>query len=281
MLTYMNEKDNEFCFTHDGYFRTGDLGYIDQNGCIVICGRIKESIVLKNGEKLLPEEIEKKYQNLDCISDLIVFKVPDDGGCDAFSIAIIKDKDKGIPDEPTKTRVYDRANNLPPMYRPKDVYIVKEFPLSSSHKVQRFRLTQMATEGNDAPITDASMIPVDEDEITSQLRQILIKIGGSQWKTQQLTQGLLLNLDSLATVDLYVAIQDKWQIDLFQTSIQPETFGELLDIVKNYDLLDKRNKIDLNLSEYPKPYLLTTNINKHQTISSLNPSPASRIVFFF
>ena len=253
MISYINPKDNEGCFTDDGYFKTGDLGYFDSNNCLNICGRIKESIVLRNGEKLLPEEIESKYQGLDCVKDVCAFKVPGKGGCDDFAIALIRDKEKGIPDEATKFRVYDRAEHLPQMYRPKDVYVVKEFPLSSSHKVQRFRLTEMVMNGENEPITDASMIPVDEDATTSALRKILIQVGGPEWKTKQLTQGLLLGLDSLSTVDLYVAIQEKWDIDLFQSSSQPETFGELLDIIKNFDVVDKNNKEELDLSKYPLP----------------------------
>lgn len=253
MISYINEKDNIGCFTEDGYFKTGDLGYFDENNCLHICGRIKESIVLKNGEKLLPEEIESKYQDMDCVKEVCAFKVPGKGGCDDFSIAIIKDKEKAIPDEAMKTRVYERAEHLPPMYRPKDVYVLKEFPLSSSHKIQRFRLTEMAINGDSEPITDASMIPVDEDSTTANLRKILIEVGGVEWKTKKLTQGLLLNLDSLSTVDLYVAIQEKWNIDLFQSSSQPETFGELLDVIKNFDAVDKNNKEELDLSKYPLP----------------------------
>lgn len=253
MISYMDPKDNVGCFTDDGYFKTGDLGYFDSNNCLVICGRAKESIVLKNGEKLLPEEIEARYQEMDCVSEVCAFKVPGSGGCDAFSIAIVKDKQKAIPDEAMKTRVYERAEHLPQMYRPQEVYVIKEMPLSSSHKVQRFRLTQMAVNGDSDPITDASMIPVDEDKTTSELRKILIEVGGVEWRNKKLTKGLLLGLDSLSTVDLYVAIQEKWNIDLFQSSNQPETFGELLDLIKNFDVIDKNNKEELDLSKYPLP----------------------------
>lgn len=253
MISYMNEADNIGCFTDDGYFKTGDLGYFDEADCLVICGRIKESIVLRNGEKLLPEEIENKYQNISCVKDLVCFKVPGEAGCDDFAIAIIKDKTKAIPDEPMKTRIYERAESLPQMYRPKDVYVLKEFPLSSSHKIQRFRLTEMAINGVNEPITDASMIPLDEDETTAKLRKILVEVGGASWKTQKLTQGLLLNIDSLSTVNLYVAIQNEFNIDLFQTNDQPETFGELLDIINNYASIDKNIKEDIDLSKYPLP----------------------------
>ena len=251
-LTYLNPEDNKGCFTEDGYFRTGDLGYFDKNNCLIICGRIKESIVLRNGEKLLPEEIESKYQGMDSVKEVVAFKVPGEGGCDDFSIAITNDHEIGIPDEALKVRVYDRANKLPQMYRPKDVYVVKELPYSSSHKIQRFRLTEMAISGDNEPITDATMVPVDEDEVTSVLRRMLVEVGGSQWKTTQLTQGLLLNLDSLSTVNLYVAIQEKWDIDLFQFSTSPETFGELLDTVKNFNNLGKGDRPKLDLSKYPQ-----------------------------
>lgn len=253
MISYLFKKDNIGCFTEDGYFKTGDLGYFDSKKCLNICGRIKESIVLKNGEKLLPEEIESKYQNMDSVKEIVAFKVPGSGGCDDFAIALVKDKDIGIPDEAMKTRVYERAELLPQMYRPKDVYVVKEFPLSSSHKVQRFRLTEMVINGENEPVTDALMVPVDEDETTSKLRKILIEIGGVEWKAKKLFQGLLLNLDSLSMVDLYVAIQNEWDIDLFQTTIHPETFGELLDVIKNYEVEDKKTKAAIDLSEYPKP----------------------------
>ena len=254
MISYYKAKDNEGCFTDDGYFKTGDLGYFDKNDCLVICGRAKESIVLRNGEKLLPEEIESKYQNMDSVKDVVAFKVPGEGGCDDFAMVITLIPEKGIPDEALKQRVWERAERLPSMYRPKDVYVLKELPLSSSHKVQRFRLTEMVISGASAPITDDSMIPIDEDKTTADLRQILIQVGGSEWKTKQLTQGLLLNLDSLSVVNLYVAIQEKWDIDLFQSSTQPVTFGELLDIVNNFENIDKSNKQELDLSKYPLPY---------------------------
>ena len=251
MISYLHEEDMKDIFTSDGYFRTGDLGYFDKNNCLVICGRSKETIVLKNGEKLLPEEIESKYQNIDAVSDVSVFKVPGEGGCDAFSIAVIKDKSRPLPEDSITLRIHERASLLPVMYRPKDVYILKEFPLSSSHKVQRFRLTEMAVNGLNAPVTEASMITVDEDETVAALRKMLIEVSGAQWKDADLAEGTLLSLDSLQQIDLFVAIQDKWDIDMFALSSMPETFGALYDAVTNYDISDKEEKAKYDLSEYP------------------------------
>lgn len=253
MIRYMHDEDMENCFTEDGYFRTGDLGYFDKNDCLNICGRVKETIVLRNGEKLLPEEIEKFYEDIDCVTDLTVFKVPDEGGCDAFCIAAIKDKARALPEESIKLRITEHASKLPTMYQPKEVYIVPEFPLSSSHKVQRFRLTEMALSGATTPVTEAALVDMDEDAVAAAIRQKLIEIGGPQWKTATLSEGTPLNLDSLQAIDLFVAVGEHFGIDLFQLSALPETFGALYDAVKNFEVVEKHTKTELDMSQYPAP----------------------------
>lgn len=253
MIKYLRDSDNEGCFTPDGYFRSGDLGYFDGNDCLVICGRAKEAIVLRNGEKLLPEEIEKHYDNIEAVGELAVFRVPGDGGCDSFAIAAVRMRSKGVTDEVVRIHILDRASVLPAMYRPKEVYMLPELPLSSSHKVQRFRLTEMVLNNQDTPLSEACFKSVDEDETVAALRELLVKVSGPHWKTAQLTEGLFLNLDSLQTIDLFVSIQEQFGIDLFRLATAPETFGALLEAVKNFDAADKNDKPELDLSQFPQP----------------------------
>ena len=61
----------------DGWFYTGDLGCIDKNGYISIVGRNKDMIVLKNGKKVFPEEIEMIINRLDDVEECMVFGMPD------------------------------------------------------------------------------------------------------------------------------------------------------------------------------------------------------------
>ena len=58
---YLNdpEKTNEVLI--NGWCHTGDIGYIDENGFIFITGRKKDMIVLDNGKKIFPEEIEQIF----------------------------------------------------------------------------------------------------------------------------------------------------------------------------------------------------------------------------
>lgn len=53
-----NPEATQEVMTPDGWFRTGDMGYLDRSGCIHITGRVKSMIVLTNGKKVFPEELE-------------------------------------------------------------------------------------------------------------------------------------------------------------------------------------------------------------------------------
>ncbi|MGN0632196.1 MAG: AMP-binding protein [Ruminococcus sp.] len=59
--------------TEDGWLRTGDLGFVDENNCVHITGRKKNLIILSNGENVSPEELENKFAGLDWLSEVLVY----------------------------------------------------------------------------------------------------------------------------------------------------------------------------------------------------------------
>ena len=78
MLGYYENEEETNKVIRDGWFYTGDLGYIDKDGFIFLTGRQKDMIVLKNGKKVFPEELETLINRLDLVKECIVYGMPDE-----------------------------------------------------------------------------------------------------------------------------------------------------------------------------------------------------------
>ena len=73
MQGYYNNPEETAKVFKDGWFKTGDLGYIDDEGYLFLCGRAKNVIVLKNGKNVYPEEIETLIAALPYVEENMVF----------------------------------------------------------------------------------------------------------------------------------------------------------------------------------------------------------------
>ena len=78
MKGYYNNKEATDEVLIDGWFHTGDLGRMDEDGYFYICGRKKNVIVLKNGKNVYPEELEILISQLPYVAENIVFGIPKD-----------------------------------------------------------------------------------------------------------------------------------------------------------------------------------------------------------
>lgn len=76
MLGYYQNEEKTKEVLKDGYFHTGDLGYIDKDGYLFVTGRIKDMIVLKNGKKIFPQELEILLNNSPYILESFVYLSP-------------------------------------------------------------------------------------------------------------------------------------------------------------------------------------------------------------
>ena len=78
MLGYYENEEETNKVIRDGWFYTGDLGYIDKDGFIFLTGRQKVMIVLKNGKKVFQEELETLINRLDLVKECLVYGMPDE-----------------------------------------------------------------------------------------------------------------------------------------------------------------------------------------------------------
>jgi len=85
MMGYYNlPEENDAVFTEDHGFRTGDLGYVDDDGFLFIRGRIKEQYKLENGKYVVPSPIEEQLQLSGFISQVMVY-----GEQRPFNVAVV------------------------------------------------------------------------------------------------------------------------------------------------------------------------------------------------
>ena len=76
---YEDEEATKEVMTEDGYFRSGDIGYVDEDGFIFVTGRSKNVIVTQNGKNIYPEEIEMLLEKIPYIKEVMVYgKSPDE-----------------------------------------------------------------------------------------------------------------------------------------------------------------------------------------------------------
>lgn len=79
MLGYYNDPESTAEVFRDGWFCTGDLGYIDENGDLFIKGRIKNVIVTENGKNIYPEELETRLSEYPEIGEVLVYGAKENG----------------------------------------------------------------------------------------------------------------------------------------------------------------------------------------------------------
>lgn len=74
MMGYYKEPDKTAeAITEDGWLRTGDIGYVDEEGFLYLTGRKKNLIILSNGENVAPEQLENMFEDERLIEDILVF----------------------------------------------------------------------------------------------------------------------------------------------------------------------------------------------------------------
>ena len=112
---YKNPEATAAAFTEDGWFRTGDLGVIDEKGNIFIRGRIKSMILNSSGQNIYPEEVEFVLNNCQYVEECLV--VDRDGKITA--LVYLTELPEGM-DEETKAsipgQIRDEANKSLPAY---------------------------------------------------------------------------------------------------------------------------------------------------------------------
>ena len=146
MMGYYENKEATDAVLCDGWFNTGDLGYVDKDGFLFVTGRKKDMIVLKNGKKIFPEEVESLVNRIEGVSESFVYGYTEDGGISYDKIlckAVYEPSAfKGKSEEEIHKEIWAQIkeiNKTMPMYKYIKGLTVTQVPLikTTTNKVKR------------------------------------------------------------------------------------------------------------------------------------------------
>ena len=150
MLGYYKDIEQTKSVIKDGWFYTGDLGYLDKDGFLFITGRKKDLIVLKNGKKVFPEEIEILVNRLDEVEEAFVYGLPDKDDKNNVKIAVkivynkeaVKRKHSEMSEKELEEYLWSKIkdiNKTLPMYKYIKHITITDEPLikTTTNKIKR------------------------------------------------------------------------------------------------------------------------------------------------
>lgn len=149
---YKNEVQTKSAF-EDGWFKTGDIGYLDKDGFLHICGRLKNVIISNSGKNVFPEEIEDLLNRSPFILESVVYGEKDVKHDEIIAAKIVVDAEAIIQlaentgskitqeliDEVIKEEITKINKELPGFKQIKKYYIQdKEFEKTTTQKIKRY-----------------------------------------------------------------------------------------------------------------------------------------------
>lgn len=150
MLGYYGEEELTKEAIQDGWFHTGDLAKIDEDGYIYICGRKKSVIVLKNGKNIFPEEMENLVNKIEGVKESFVFGKQQSSDKNDIKINVKIVFDREIIEEAYKVKtdeeIYNallskikEINKTMPKYKAIRGMLLTEVPLikTTTNKIKR------------------------------------------------------------------------------------------------------------------------------------------------
>ena len=141
---YVNSIENDnACFDRDGFYKSGDVGFIDQDGYLHITGRIKEMII-RGGQNISPRAIEESLASHPKILEIAVAAMPDLVFGERVCVFVVPGKTEKITFEEIIS--FLESKNTAKWNLPERLEILDKIPKSAGGKIMKKALTEMITE---------------------------------------------------------------------------------------------------------------------------------------
>ncbi|WP_377889852.1 fatty acid--CoA ligase [Alkalihalobacillus sp. R86527] len=148
MTGYFNRPDATEKALYKGWYHSGDLGYMDDEGYLFVSDRV-DDMVISGGENVYPREIEDVLHAHEGVLDVAVLGQPDEKWGEVVTAIIVK-KDAALTEEAIDRYCRD-SPNLATYKRPRKYVFVDELPRNASGKIQKFMLRERFQQNTNTP----------------------------------------------------------------------------------------------------------------------------------
>lgn len=242
-------EKTEAAFTEDGWYRTGDIGRLDDAGYLRISGRVSTLIVTPGGENIQPDDIESHLERHPVIREAGVLAL-DDGTLAAVIVPELSEIDKaadGDPKAAVQAAVAERSRKLPSYQHLNDLAVSRTpLPRTRLGKIRRHRLADLfeTAKAREAAPEDQAATPVDVADMTAEDRRLLENNAAREvwdWMADRYhdrhlapdtSPGLDLGIDSMEWLTITMEIRQRTGIELEEETIaEISTVRDLLEAV--------------------------------------------------
>ncbi len=248
-----NPEATTAAFTADGWFRTGDIGYIDSDGFLHVTGRAKETLVLGGGKKVNPEDLERVYGASRYIREIAIFEHR--GRLVALVVPSLEATRAGGAmhiDTAIRVELASCARKLPSYQRLAGFAITREpLPRTRLGKYRRFLLPQIY-ENMQHPLPHeqtAALSAEDERLLDQPIARQVFEILRQRYPDKRLVLDasplLDLGIDSLEWISFGLELEDRLNLRLSEADIgSVVTVRDLLAIAINANAAPVPSPID-------------------------------------
>lgn len=234
---YKNPKATQ-AVIRDGWFHTGDLGWVDPDGYIYITGRIKNVIVTGAGKNVYPTDVEATYGTLPEIEEICVFGLKSGLTEDVHAVVYPNRSvvDGSDPEEIKKTvqkSMQQLARQLPSYHRLQALHVWDEpLPRDGAGELDRVAIEQLITEGRSPSNGAPTRKPGKRLSRRESLLTELSRLSGLEVEEIGEDTNLYsdLGLDSLMAVELLLFLEREFGVTVSDDRVSGfQTVGDVLD----------------------------------------------------
>jgi long-chain acyl-CoA synthetase len=240
---YKNIKATEEVL-REGWFHTGDLGYIDKDGYLFITGRKKEVIVFSSGKNIYPEDVEREYLHISLIKEIAVAGIEKNGVVESIQAIIVPDLDYarqhniGNISETLKWELNEVTSRVPEYMRIRGFMLSSEpLPRTSLGKLRRFMLKDiMAGAASSAKAERTADAALLEDEIGRKVVGCINSVLNENVPVRSEDNlELDLGFDSLKRIEFISSLEDAFSVSFSETFISDvQTVGDVVLRIREY-----------------------------------------------